>query len=148
MVVNVEAVMPPHYTNYVSCVKKHETFLAIFISRLLDRSVGGGVLEHLEEVSHRVVRLDGVTEWGIDDDRVIVAPALALAGQVASVDEIRHDGLGRPLGDPHLGGDVSSADRRVSIDAHEHVGVVAQEGPLTSTALLRLLAIRHGRSPS
>ena len=135
--------MPPLYTNYLSCVKMHEILLLISISRLRSRINTRRTVEHRQQVSHRVVRLDGVTEWGIDHDRVRVASALSLTSDAPRLDQIRHDRLGCTLGDANGGGDIASPDRWITVDAHEHVGMVAQKRPLTPAGLGVRVVVRH-----
>jgi len=107
-----------------------------------------GFIEHGQEVPHRVVGLNGVPERHVDDHRVDVASTVTPTGEVPGVHQVAHDGLGRTLGDAHRSGDVTRANGWVSIDADEHVRVVAQEGPVAPPALRSPFDVTHVRSRS
>ena len=102
-----------------------------------------GFVEHGQEVAHGMVRLDGMAERHIDDHRVDVAAAITATSQVPRVDEVTHDALRRPLGNPDRFGDVTRPDRRVAINADEDMSVVTQEGPVTPAALRHPFDVTH-----
>jgi hypothetical protein len=62
-------------------------------------------------------------------DRVLVAAAVALAGDVAGGGELADDAVGGAFGDPDRLADVAQADARVVGDAEQHLGVVGQKRP-------------------
>ena len=72
---------------------------------------------------------------------VVVAASLALAADVAGLDELGDDPLRRALGDPDLGRDVAQADPRVARDAQQHVRVVREEGPGAHAATRRAQSV-------
>ena len=90
-----------------------------------------GFVEHGQEVAHGMVRLDGM------------AAAITATSQVPRVDEVTHDALRRPLGNPDRFGDVTRPDRRVAINADEDMSVVTQEGPVTPAALRHPFDVTH-----
>ena len=62
---------------------------------------------------------------------VVVATPDPLAGEVALVDELGDDALGRALGDIERRGDVAQPNCGVAGDDQEDARVIGYEGPLT-----------------
>src|SRR4051794_38822115 len=88
--------------------------------------------EHAEQVADALVARQRVGQRQLRPDRVVVAPAPALACDVAGLDELAHDAVGGALRDAHLLADVAQADARVARDAEQHLGVTGKEGPRCS----------------
>lgn len=103
----------------------------------LDRSVARRADRRHEpkELADVVRLLDRVSKRPFLVDLVVIPPADPGTRHVALPDQVGHDRLGRPLGDPDAGGDVPAADPRIGSDAHEHVAMVSEECPLLSTAM-------------
>jgi hypothetical protein len=62
-------------------------------------------------------------------DAIGVATAIPGALQHAGQLQVGDDPLNRPLGDAHARGDLAQGQVAVCRQAHQHVRVVAQEGP-------------------
>lgn len=74
--------------------------------------------------------LGGVSEHRcLSVDHVAVAPAMALALDVAGPDEVSQDALRGSEGDADLVGDIAQANIGVSDDAQQHLRVVGDELP-------------------
>ena len=83
-----------------------------------------------QELADAVRVLERVAELAVEGDpEKWVASTDPGALDVAVGDEVGDDRLGRPLGDAHPGGDVTTADLRVGGDADEDVAVVGEERP-------------------
>ena len=84
-----------------------EMLLTFFISCLVIRQTLRWLIEHRQEVSHRVIGLNGVAERDVDDDAVVIAAAVASSRDVARFDQIRDNRLGCTLRNPDGRSDVS-----------------------------------------
>lgn len=91
------------------------------------RSLAGA--DEVDELADGEPRLQLVAEVRVADDGVPVPPADLRLAQVAPVDQVAHDLLDRPLGDPDGVGDVAHPGVPVAAQGDEHVPVVGQEGP-------------------
>jgi hypothetical protein len=56
--------------------------------------------------------------------------ALALALEVAGVDQLSDDQVRSPFGDADLPADLAQPDTWVVSDAKQHLAVIAEEGPV------------------
>ena len=72
---------------------------------------------------------DRVGEREVRVDRVPIAPALSLAGDVAGGAELGHDPVRGAFGDPDSVPDVAQADAGVVGNAEQDPGVIGQERP-------------------
>lgn len=86
--------------------------------------------DRVEQLADLVLLLERVPqrELGIQD--VVVSPAMALAGEVTGLHELRDDSLRGPLGDAHGRRDVADPRVRISRDLDEDVRVIREERPL------------------
>jgi hypothetical protein len=75
-------------------------------------------------------------------DRVVIAPAVSPARDVAGVGEFDDDPVRGPFGDADALADVAQANARITSDADQYLGVVGQKRPTRSRAL------RHRREHS
>src|SRR5271169_2814293 len=91
--------------------------------------------EDREQVSDPLLAYERIGEQELRVDQVRVAPAGAVAGDVAGGGELRDDPVGGPFGDADSLADVAQADPRLLRDAHEDLCVVGQKPPV----LCRLL---------
>lgn len=73
--------------------------------------------------------LGWVTHVCVGIHSILVSAPVALAVDVARLDEVGEDPLCRPFGDPDLLSDVAEPDIRGSGDAEENLGVVGEEPP-------------------
>ncbi len=88
--------------------------------------------------------LDGMAQWPIGIDFIVVAAADPGSRHVAPTHEIGDNRLGGALGDSDLSGDVPAAHSWVAGDTHEHVAVVGEKRPIRPRRVFRLLAwARH-----
>jgi len=78
----------------------------------------------LRFVSHRAGAVDDVA----------ASSANALAGDEPAVDEVSDDPLCRPFGDADHLGDVAETHVRVTRDTEEHLRVIGDEAPGSSSA--------------
>ena len=83
----------------------------------------------LEQIPDAVFALEGVAERNRRIDRVVVAPADLLSGQVSGIDQIANYSLGRPFGDPYSLGYVTDAGLGIPSEDDHCVPVVGKEGP-------------------
>jgi hypothetical protein len=60
---------------------------------------------------------------------VVVSSSLALAVDVATLDEVAEDALGGAFGDAHAFGDVAEAEVGRLGEAEQYLGVVGEERP-------------------
>jgi hypothetical protein len=85
--------------------------------------------QDLEQIAHRSLLDEGMTQGNLRHDLVTVPPALSLAQHVTLFDQLGQDPVGGALGDPDRSGDVAQADPWVVSDANKHVRVVCQKVP-------------------
>jgi hypothetical protein len=85
--------------------------------------------EEVEQAADLLAELGNVAHRLLTVDRVLVTSTDTGALDISSVDEIGHDSLRRPLGDPDVLGDVAKTNTRVSREAEEYLGVVREERP-------------------
>ena len=85
--------------------------------------------EQLEELADLALLGERMTKRQLRPHLVVVAPALALAHQVALVDQLGDDPVGGSLGDADGGRDVAQANAGVASDTDEHMGVIGEEVP-------------------
>ncbi len=81
--------------------------------------------------------LERVAERLVPVERVGVAATLPTAGEVAALDQLADDPLGRSFGDADLAGQVPHPHVGVAVQQDENVRVVGQEGPLLGHELNR-----------
>lgn len=81
----------------------------------------------------------GAAQRQLGPDLVAVAAAVALAHDVAGLDQLGEDPVGGALGDADRGRDVAQARARVVGHADQHVGVVGEEGPARGRLLRAFL---------
>lgn len=74
-------------------------------------------------------RLGGVSHRRASVDQVVVASSVTTPFDDAGRGEVRHDPLGRALGDPDRLGDVPEPDVAVLRDSQEHLRVIREERP-------------------
>ena len=73
--------------------------------------------------------LSGVPHRRIAVDQVVVASPVTAPFDDAGRGEVRHDPLGRALGDPDRLGDVPEPDVAVLCDLQKHLRVIGEERP-------------------
>jgi hypothetical protein len=83
-----------------------------------------GVFEKLNEFADVVAALSGVAHGGVEAEGVVVSPPDSFAGDVARVDQVGDDPLGRPLGDADALGEVAEPCVWVAVEAEKDLGVV------------------------
>jgi hypothetical protein len=86
-------------------------------------------LEELEETGDLDSFLCGVAHGRFGVDPVVVSSSLALAVDVASLDEVAEDALGGAFGDAHVFGDVAEAEVGRLGEAEQYLSVVREERP-------------------
>lgn len=92
--------------------------------------VGGSVGEgHDEEVTDDAFGLEGVGEGLIEVDAVMVAAALAAAGEGPDLLEVGDDILDGAFGDADMGGAIAEAHIGIFMKEHEDMGMVGEERP-------------------
>ena len=82
-----------------------------------------------EQVSDRLVRLEGMAQLGRPIDRVRVAATHFGDGDDAGLFEVGEDAVDSSLGDSHPVGDFAKSSIGIERQTHEHVGVIAEERP-------------------
>ena len=90
---------------------------------------GRAAREHRQQVADLLIARDGVGQRQLRAQRVVVAPAPALAREVAVGDELADDAVRGALGDPHQVADVAQADAGVAGDAKQDLRVASEERP-------------------
>ena len=86
-------------------------------------------MEHVEEVTHRVLTFEGMSQRGAIDDLVVVPATNLLASQVALPLEIIEDSLHGARGDPDDVAEITLAEIRIATEGDHHMRVVRQERP-------------------
>ena len=103
---------------------RHPSGLAVPLDRARDRSC------HPEQqLAQGVARESGVAQVLVAVDRVLVAAADALAGEVALLDQLGDELVGGALGDADGVGDLTESGVAVLVDVDDHIAVVGEERP-------------------
>jgi hypothetical protein len=93
------------------------------------RGLVGRQPEESQEFADLVALLSGVAHGCVDVDVVAVSAAHSFTLDVAGLDQVGNDALGRSLGDSHPVGDVTESRVRVALDAKKNLSVVREEPP-------------------
>ena len=99
------------------------------VGRLVGRAVWMVALEEVEEAGDLDSFLCGVAHGRFGVDPVVVSSSLALAVDVASLDEVAEYALGGALSDAHASGDVAKAEVGHLGEAEQYLCVVREERP-------------------
>jgi hypothetical protein len=89
------------------------------------RSASGG--EDVQEIADAALACERVGEASPGGDGVVVASALALALEVAGVDQLSDDPVRGAFGDADLIADLPQPDSWVVRDAKQHLPVIAEK---------------------
>lgn len=83
--------------------------------------------EDRQKVPHPLLSGEWVGERKIGSNRVLVAPAVALAREVPGVHELADDAMGGAFGDTYCLSDLTQANPRILRDADQDASVVREE---------------------
>lgn len=83
----------------------------------------------LKQATHRAVGLQRMPERECGVDLVVIPPTFPNALDDAPLFELRHDTVDAALGEPNQVRHITQPHIWIPRQAHEHVGVVAQERP-------------------
>lgn len=86
-------------------------------------------MQHVEQLTHRVLTFEGMSQPGTVVDLVMVPATDLLPPQVALALEIIEDSLHGARGDPDDVAEITLAEIRVATEGDHHVRVVRQERP-------------------
>ena len=95
------------------------------------RNVGDEAQE-VEQLADLMLELLGMPHTPLPVEHVPIAAADTLALEIAGVDEVVDDALGRSLGDADRGRDVPHADIGISLNGQQHLRVAREEVPRTA----------------
>jgi hypothetical protein len=84
---------------------------------------------HNQKIPYDTLGLDGVGQWPVVMDAIVVAAAFANPGEGANLLEIGDDVLDRPFRDPDVGRAFAQAKVRIFMKEHQDMRVMGQEGP-------------------
>ena len=76
-----------------------------------------------------MVAFDRMTQRQVAHTLVRVPATIFFSAQIPALNEVAHDLLSSPLGDPHRRRDIAKSDPRIARDRDEHVRVIGEEGP-------------------
>jgi hypothetical protein len=88
-----------------------------------------GADEQVEQLADGALTVDGVPEWQVCLDPVLVATTVAVLYHVTGVYQVGDDGVGPAFSDSHSCGDVAETRSPVGGDAQQSLGVVGEEAP-------------------
>lgn len=83
----------------------------------------------LQQFADRAVFFHGVTQMRFSIDKVVVAPAFLGALENASLFEFADKSKSGPLRNTDPLGHIAKPRIRIVSKTHQHVGIVAEEGP-------------------
>ena len=98
--------------------------------------------QNREQIANLALLDEGMTQWKLRYDLVLVAPALSLTQHIALLDQLGEDPVSGALGDPHRSGDVAQANPRIMSDADQDMSVVGQKVPAGAAVELESCAHR------
>jgi len=82
-----------------------------------------------QQVADLAMSLDGMSESLVRHDPITIVSPDLFSLEKPALDQIEHDALHSPLGDPNLLRDLAHDDLRMLMKQNQHVAMVGQKRP-------------------